>query len=149
MWANVFRPVSRYGSRRRKGDERSSGKKREGKRIERKKEAETLEGPCAPIQTGPAEKQIFCCDARIHNINGGPSKCSVPGRLEYTGNELVRVFFLSELTNDNNGTVSKEKKSCNYLSVLYISSNASFSSGTIVIFRSLRISLSLTYIYDL
>ena len=27
-------------------------------------------GFCAPIQTGLAEKQIFCCNVRIHNING-------------------------------------------------------------------------------
>lgn len=56
-----------------KETKRSPVRKRAGERIE-KKGAETLEGPRAPIQTGPAEKQIFCCDARIHNINGCPLK---------------------------------------------------------------------------
>lgn len=53
----------RRGKGERKGDERSPTKGTES--AERK--TGTLEEPRAPIQTGRAEKQIFCCDARIYN----------------------------------------------------------------------------------
>lgn len=67
-----------------------------------------MEGPRAPIQTGPAEKQIFCCDARIHNINRGPSRC----RPDYTVQEM-NFFFRAFLSNNIDSDRLKEKKKIN------------------------------------
>lgn len=55
--------------RRRKGDERDHPvEKSETRTTERMKRERTLVEPRAPIQIGCVERQIFCCDARIHNV---------------------------------------------------------------------------------